>query len=105
MMACLSHNADVQARIAKNAVFQSFIGETAPHGIIHITDPEATVRFFDRPRLKEVRLMDGGVTINRPPHDRHRAFLPSPDAISVKILQDGALEPAKPRTSIPNNGE
>ena len=41
------------------------------------------------------RLMDGGVTINRPPRDGHMAFVRSPDGISVELLQDGHLEPAE----------
>jgi len=50
------------------------------------------------------RLMDGGVTINRPPRDGHMAFVRSPDNISVELLQDGHLEPAEPWTSMPNVG-
>ena len=42
-------------------------------------------------------LMDGGVTINRPPHDGHMAFVRSPDNISIELLQKGdALAPAEP---------
>ena len=51
------------------------------------------------------RLMDAGVTINRPPRDGHMAFVRSPDGISVELLQDGALEPAEPWASMPNTGE
>lgn len=50
------------------------------------------------------RLMDGGVTINRPPRDGHMAFVRSPDGISVELLQDGHLEPAEPWVSMPNTG-
>ena len=51
------------------------------------------------------RLMDGGVTINRPPRDGRMAFVRSPDEISVELLQKGAaLAPAEPWTSMPNNG-
>jgi lactoylglutathione lyase len=50
------------------------------------------------------RLMDGGVTINRPPRDGHMAFVRSPDGISVELLQDGALPPAEPWASMPNVG-
>ena len=32
-------------------------------------------------------LMDGGVTINRPPRDGHMAFVRSPDGISIELLQ------------------
>ena len=51
------------------------------------------------------RLMDGGVTINRPPRDGHMAFVRSPDNISVELLQNGVLEPAEPWASMPNTGE
>lgn len=51
------------------------------------------------------RLMDNGVTINRPPRDGHMAFIRSPDGISVELLQDGHLEPAEPWASMPNTGQ
>ena len=52
------------------------------------------------------RLMDGGVTINRPPRDGHMAFVRSPDNISVELLQTGApLPPREPWASMPNTGE
>ena len=52
------------------------------------------------------RLMDGGVTINRPPRDGHMAFLRSPDNISIELLQQGdALAPKEPWASMPNTGE
>lgn len=51
------------------------------------------------------RLMDGGVTINRPPRDGRMAFVRSPDNISVELLQKGAaLAPAEPWTTMPNVG-
>ncbi len=50
------------------------------------------------------RLMDAGVTINRPPRDGHMAFVRSPDGISIELLQDGKLEPAEPWVSMPNTG-
>ena len=50
------------------------------------------------------RLMDGGVTINRPPRDGHMAFVRSPDGISVELLQDGHLSPAEPWASMLNTG-
>ena len=50
------------------------------------------------------RLMDAGVTINRPPRDGHMAFVRSPDNISVELLQDGSLPPAEPWASMPNTG-
>ena len=51
------------------------------------------------------RLMDGGVTINRPPRDGHMAFVRSPDGISIELLQEGkALPPEEPWASMPNTG-
>ena len=50
------------------------------------------------------RLLDAGVTINRPPRDGHMAFVRSPDNISVELLQNGHLEPAEPWASMPNTG-
>ena len=51
------------------------------------------------------RLMDAGVTINRPPRDGHMAFVRSPDGISIELLQQGnALPPAEPWSSMPNVG-
>jgi lactoylglutathione lyase len=52
------------------------------------------------------RLMDGGVTINRPPRDGRMAFIRSPDNISIEFLQKGgALPPQEPRASMPNTGK
>ena len=51
------------------------------------------------------RLMDGGVTINRPPRDGHMAFVRSPEGISIELLQrGGSLPKAEPWTSMPNDG-
>ncbi|HEX8481863.1 MAG TPA: VOC family protein [Allosphingosinicella sp.] len=51
------------------------------------------------------KLMEGGVTINRPPRDGRMAFVRSPDNISVELLQAGeALPPAEPWASMPNTG-
>jgi lactoylglutathione lyase len=51
------------------------------------------------------RLLDGGVTINRPPRDGGMAFVRSPDNISIELLQKGGRkEPAEPWTSMPNVG-
>lgn len=51
-------------------------------------------------------LMDGGVTINRPPRDGHMAFIRSPDGISIELLQEGErLAPREPWVSMPNTGE
>ncbi len=52
------------------------------------------------------RLMDGGVTINRPPRDGRMAFVRSPDGISVELLQRGdSLPPQEPWASMENIGE
>jgi len=52
------------------------------------------------------KLMDAGVTINRPPRDGHMAFVRSPDGISIELLQAGnALPPREPWASMPNVGE
>lgn len=51
------------------------------------------------------RLMDNGVIINRPPRDGHMAFVRTPDAISIELLQEGApLPPAEPWASMENVG-
>jgi len=51
------------------------------------------------------RLMDAGVTINRPPRDGHMAFVRSPDQISIELLQEGPpLPPQEPWASMPNVG-
>jgi len=52
------------------------------------------------------RLLDGGVTINRPPRDGHMAFVRSPDHISIELLQkNGSLPPQEPWQSMPNTGK
>jgi lactoylglutathione lyase len=52
------------------------------------------------------RLLDGGVTINRPPRDGHMAFVRSPDGISIELLQRGeSLPPEEPWASMQNTGE
>ena len=51
------------------------------------------------------KLLDAGVTINRPPRDGHMAFVRSPDNISIELLQKGdALPPQEPWASMPNTG-
>ncbi len=51
------------------------------------------------------KLMDAGVTINRPPRDGHMAFVRSPDNISIELLQKGeALAPQEPWASMPSTG-
>jgi lactoylglutathione lyase len=62
-------------------------------------------------RVKDIyalcqRLMDAGVTINRPPRDGHMAFVRSPDNISIELLQEGdSLPSQEPWASMPNTGE
>ncbi|NIM71931.1 MAG: lactoylglutathione lyase [Gammaproteobacteria bacterium] len=53
------------------------------------------------------RLMDQGVTINRPPRDGRMAFIRTPDNISIELLQaNGESLPLKePWASMPNTGE
>lgn len=51
------------------------------------------------------RLMEAGVTINRPPRDGRMAFVRTPDNISIELLQEGsALAAAEPWASMPNTG-
>ena len=51
------------------------------------------------------KLMDRGVTINRPPRDGNMAFIRTPDGISIELLQKGpAKEKAEPWASMPNTG-
>jgi lactoylglutathione lyase len=133
------------------------------HTMIRVSDPDATIRFFELLGLREVRrmanekgrftliflsapgdesaevelthnwdeqdygegrnfghlayrvdniyescrrLMEGGVTINRPPRDGHMAFVRSPDNISIELLQAGSALPAEePWASMPNTGK
>ena len=52
------------------------------------------------------KLMDAGVTINRPPRDGHLAFVRSPDNISIELLQRGdALQAQEPWKSMENSGK
>ena len=52
------------------------------------------------------KLMDAGVTINRPPRDGHMAFVRSPDNISIELLQRGdALPIQEPWKSMENSGK
>ena len=132
------------------------------HTMIRVSDPDATLRFFDLLGLRELRrmsnekgrftliflaalgdeeaqielthnwdesgygegrnfghiayrveniyetcqrLLDHGVTINRPPRDGHMAFVRTPDDISIELLQQGEpLPPQEPWASMPNSG-
>ena len=69
-------------------------GRNFGHLAYRVDDIHATCR----------RLMDAGVTINRPPRDGHMAFVRSPDGISIELLQDGHLEPCEPWVSMGNSG-
>lgn len=52
------------------------------------------------------RLLDNGVTINRPPRDGRMAFIRSPDNISIELLQKGASLPKQePWASMENTGK
>ena len=52
------------------------------------------------------RLVDAGITINRPPRDGRMAFVRTPDNVSIELLQNGdALAAAEPWSSMPNSGE
>ena len=51
------------------------------------------------------KLMDEGVTINRPPRDGRMAFIKSPDNISIELIQEGeALPIGEPWASMENIG-
>lgn len=51
------------------------------------------------------KLMEAGVTINRPPRDGYMAFVKTPDNISIELLQRGEPKPAQePWASMPNTG-
>jgi lactoylglutathione lyase len=51
------------------------------------------------------KLLDGGVTISRPPRDGYMAFVRSPDNVSIELLQNGKpLPPAEPWLSMPDIG-
>jgi lactoylglutathione lyase len=51
------------------------------------------------------KLLDNGVTINRPPRDGRMAFVRSPDGISIELLQKGESKPkAEPWASMENTG-
>ena len=51
------------------------------------------------------KLVDAGITINRPPRDGHMAFVRSPDNISIELLQKGeSLPPQEPWASMASVG-
>lgn len=61
-------------------------------------------------RVKDIyatcqRLLDGGVTLARPPRDGRCAFVRSPDQITIELLQDGPpLPKQEPWASMENVG-
>ena len=70
-------------------------GRNFGHVAFEVDDIYATCR----------KLMDAGVTINRPPRDGKMAFVRSPDNISVELLQKGDARPkAEPWASMANTG-
>jgi lactoylglutathione lyase len=70
-------------------------GRNFGHMAFEVDDIYATCR----------RLMEQGVTINRPPRDGRMAFIRSPDQVSIELLQRGnALPIAEPWASMPNTG-
>ncbi|MEO1469891.1 MAG: VOC family protein [Pseudomonadota bacterium] len=51
------------------------------------------------------KMMDDGITINRPPRDGRMAFVKTPDGLSIELLQNGgAKETAEPWASMPSTG-
>jgi len=70
-------------------------GRNFGHLAFHVEDIHETCQ----------KLMNHGVTINRPPRDGRMAFVKSPDGISIELLQNGdALEPEEPWISMENTG-
>jgi len=70
-------------------------GRNFGHLAFEVDDVYATCR----------RLMERGVTINRPPRDGRMAFIRSPDAVSIELLQGGpALPIEEPWASMANEG-
>lgn len=51
------------------------------------------------------KLLESGITINRPPRDGYMAFIKSPDNQSIELLQKGSpLPPQSPWTEMENKG-
>ena len=51
------------------------------------------------------KLLNHGITINRPPRDGKMAFLKSPEGISIELIQEGDALPAQePWTNMENIG-
>ena len=89
-------NRDAQVELTYNWDPESYaIGRAFGHLAYEVDDIYATCR----------RLLDAGVTINRPPRDGRMAFVRSPDNISIELLQAGGPLPAQePWLSMPNTG-
>jgi lactoylglutathione lyase len=90
-------NPDVEVELTYNYDDEDYGGaRNFGHLAFAVDDIYATCR----------RLQDHGVTIARPPRDGRMAFVRSPDAISIELLQAGAaLPPQEPWTSMPNVGQ
>ena len=79
--------------------------EDAQIELTHNWDPEEYAYRVDNIYETCQKLMDSGVTINRPPRDGHMAFVRSPDNISIELLQKGdSLPPQEPWASMENSG-
>ena len=51
------------------------------------------------------KLMDAGITVNRPPRDGYMAFIRTPDNVSIELLQKGERLPdQEPWASMENTG-
>jgi lactoylglutathione lyase len=89
-------NDDAQVELTYNWDPENYSGgRNFGHLAYEVEDIYATCR----------KLMEHGVTINRPPRDGHMAFIRSPDQISIELLQKGgSLPPAEPWLSMPNVG-
>jgi lactoylglutathione lyase len=89
-------NDDAQVELTYNWDPENYSGgRNFGHLAYEVEDIYATCR----------KLLEHGVTINRPPRDGHMAFIRSPDQISIELLQKGgSLPPAEPWLSMPNVG-
>ena len=87
---------DAQIELTYNWDRQEYgIGRAFGHLAYEVDDVYETCR----------RLMQHGVTINRPPRDGRMAFVRSPDGISIELLQKGhPLPPRQPWVDMPNVG-
>lgn len=89
-------NEDAQVELTYNWDAQEYTGgRNFGHLAYRVDDIYATCQ----------RLVDAGITINRPPRDGAMAFVRTPDGISIELLQSPAAAPAEPWASMPNIGE